>query len=96
MSLPGRACQTAKEVTTVATAPTSETEGEENRLQTVFGLQMNKPSADSFKVMVAVASMIVLAAIGLAAFAFTRKPASNGSRPPQRTKTNANAPPPEG
>ena len=77
-----------KVLMTPAAAP--EDEGNLNdRLVTVMGFQMSKGSADSFKVMVAVGAMLILAMVGLTAFAFTRKPASNGSRPPPRTKTNA-------
>ena len=57
----------------------------EKRMQSVLGLRMEKASADSFKVMVAVNALLFLALAGVAAFLVIRKPSSNG-RPP-RAKT---------
>ncbi len=80
--------ESIKVLMTPAAAPEDEADPG-NRLVSVMGFQMSKGSADSFKVMVAVGAMLILAMVGLTVFAFTRKPASNGSRPPPRTKTNA-------
>lgn len=79
-----------KVLMTPAAAPEAD-QNPEARLQTVMGFQMNKSSADSFKVLIAVGAMLVLAMAGLTVFAFTRKPSGNGSRPPGRSKTNAGA-----
>ena len=69
----------AKSVTTMDVDP-------EKRTQSVLGLRMEKTSADTFKVMVAVNAVLFLALAGVAAFLAIRKPASNG-RPTRATKT---------
>lgn len=69
----------AKSVTTMDVDP-------EKRMQSVLGLRMEKTSADTFKVMVAVNAVLFLALAGVAAFLAIRKPSSNG-RPTRATKT---------
>lgn len=50
----------------------------EKRMQSVLGLRMEKASADSFKVMVAVNALLFLALAGVAAFLVIRKPGGGG------------------
>jgi type III secretion protein J len=50
----------------------------EKRMQSVLGLRMEKASADTFKVMVAINALLFLALAGVAAFLVIRKPAGNG------------------
>lgn len=64
-----------KEAKTVA-----DTDDPEKRMQTVLGLRMEKTSADTFKVMVVVVGLIILALTAIAALLFIRKP-GGGARP---------------
>lgn len=66
----------------------SETEVDpEKRMQTILGLRMEKTSADTFKVMVVVVGVIILALTAVAALLFIRKPGGSGVRPsPPRAK----------
>lgn len=57
----------------------------EKRQQSVLGLRMDKSSADTFKVMVAVNAVLFLALAGVAAFLVIRKPGGNG-RPARKTQ----------
>lgn len=59
----------------------------EKRMQSVLGLRMEKASADTFKVMVAVSALGVLLLAGVAAFLVIRKPASNGNGNGRRKPT---------
>ncbi|MBX7101296.1 MAG: type III secretion protein [Myxococcaceae bacterium] len=67
------------QVLMTAAAP-PEAEGDAARNQTVFGLQMTKQSAEQFKAMVAVTAVVLMLMAGLTAFAFVRRPSSNGKR----------------
>ncbi len=57
-----------------------------NRMQAVLGLRMEKSSADTFKVMVAVSALLILALAGGMAFLFIRKPAGGGGGRPAPRK----------
>lgn len=54
--------------------------------QTVLGLRMDKASADTFKVMVAVNAVLFLALAGVAAFLIIRKPGGGNGRPTRKTQ----------
>lgn len=58
----------------------------EKRTQSVMGLRMDKASADSFKVMVAVNAVLFLALAGVAAFLAIRKPSNGNGRPTRKTQ----------
>ena len=55
--------------------------------QSVLGLRMEKASADTFKVMVAINALLFIALAGVAAFLVIRKPSGGGNGRPTRAKT---------
>lgn len=78
-------------VLTPATPPSAEVSAE-SRLQDVLGLRMTAASASQFRVMVAVASLLILAMLGLSAWTFMRggssattaaRPSRPRARPPE-------------
>jgi hypothetical protein len=58
----------------------------DKRMQSVLGLRMEKASADTFKVMVAINALLFLGLAGIAAFLVIRKPSGNGR--PSRSKSS--------
>ncbi|XXF76038.1 type III secretion protein [Myxococcaceae bacterium GXIMD 01537] len=78
-------------VMTAALPPSAEVSAE-SRLQDVLGLRMTAASASQFRVMVAVASLLILAMLGLSAWTFLRggststaaaRPSRPRARPPE-------------
>ncbi len=65
----------------------------QSRMQSVLGFRMDKGSADSFKMLLAVFAILFLAMAGVTAFMFVRKP--GGSAPPRR-RTSAGSQPAAG
>lgn len=58
----------------------------EKRMQSVLGMRMEKASADTFKVLLAIMAILFLGMAAGVAFMFLRKP--GGAKAPARTKTN--------
>jgi type III secretion protein J len=85
MSVPELKKENVKVLMTEAKSVASSVVDQESRMQSVLGLRMEKASADSFKVMVAVNALLFLALAGVAAFLIIRKPSGNG-RPAPRAK----------
>lgn len=75
-------------VTVVMTAaqPPSAEVSPESRLQDVLGLRMTAASASQFRVMVAVASLLILAMLGLSAWTFLRGGSNAAAARPVRSR----------
>jgi type III secretion protein J len=71
---------------TPAQPPSAET-NPESRLQDVFGLRMTAASASSFRVVLAIVSIFVLAMIGLSAWVLMRGGAGAGAGRPARRQS---------
>ncbi len=66
----------------------------QSRMQSVLGFRMDKGSADSFKMLLAVFAILFLAMAGVTAFMFVRKP--GGSAPAPRRRTSPGSQPAAG
>jgi type III secretion protein J len=75
-------------VMTPALPPSAEVNAE-SRLQDVLGLRMTAASAGQFRVMVAVAALLILAMMGLSAWILMRGGASGSSARPARPRGSA-------